>query len=109
MLEIGASQTERAQDPFASPTKVIAFHVDAAKKGAVLAPKQVAKPVARKPVAEKKTAAKASKRENPQPRPRRRLPRATPSFYVHYARARVARALEDWVRRLPALTNIKSD
>jgi hypothetical protein len=88
-----ADKIEKAPDPFASPTKVIAFHVGAEKKGAVPAPKQAAKPAATKPVPANETVAKALEnvKPEPQPRPRRRLPRATPSFYVHYTSDSVMR------------------
>jgi hypothetical protein len=75
-----ADKIEKAPDPFASPTKVIAFHIGAEKKGSLPAPKE-AKPAA--PKEAKATPAKP-KKADAQPRPRRRLPRATPSFYVHY-------------------------
>ena len=73
-----AKPIAEAADPFASPTRVVTFHIDAQRHPAPLkeaAPKPKAKPKARN-----------------QPRPRaHRLPRATPSFYVHYTADSVMR------------------
>src|SRR6185295_15530137 len=67
-------------DPFASPNQVVMFHIDA-ERHPTPAP---AKKAAPKP--------RAKPKAKTQPRPRaHRLPRATPSFYVHYTADSVMR------------------
>jgi hypothetical protein len=82
-----AQRIEKAPDPFASRTKVIAFHIDAERKGSLPAPKDAAPAVPTQADPKKAEPRKAAA----QPRPRRRLPRATPSFYVHYTADSVMR------------------